>query len=189
MIDLTRSRTEWPLSLKLRRGLWSFVLQPLVRHLPKWCSPLRIWALRSMGASIGPTCLILPGMRVLMPWNLTLDGFVAIGKDVDIYNFAPVRIGRMTVISQYCFLCTGSHDYTRADMPLIFSPIDIGEQSWIAAGAFVAPGVRIAPGCVVGARSVVAKSLDSPWSVYAGNPCRLIKARTLAPESAVAAAH
>jgi putative colanic acid biosynthesis acetyltransferase WcaF len=64
-------------------------------------------------------------------------------------------------------------------MPLIYSPIIIGEQVWIAAGVFVAPGVEIADGVVVGAMSVVTRSLLEQWSVYAGNPCRRIKTREL----------
>jgi putative colanic acid biosynthesis acetyltransferase WcaF len=182
-VDLSKSVTRWPLSFKLRRGVWTFLLQPLVRWLPKVLSPVRIAALRAMGARIGPNCLILPGVTVLMPWNLHLADHVAIGARANIYNFAPVRVGRMTVISQYVYLCTGSHDYRKSDMPLTFAPISIGEQVWLAAGAFVAPGISIADGAVVGAMSVVTKSLSESWSVYAGNPCRKIKARDMHAES------
>jgi putative colanic acid biosynthesis acetyltransferase WcaF len=178
-IDLSQSTTNWSLRMKLRRGAWTYLVEPLVRWLPKACSSLRIVALRAMGARIGPNCLILPGVRVLMPWNLHLHDHVAIGEGANIYNFAPVEIGRMTVLSQFTYICTGSHDYRKYNMPLIFSPITIGEQVWIAAGVFVAPGVTIADGVVVGAMSVVTKSLLDRWSVYAGNPCRRIKTRTL----------
>jgi putative colanic acid biosynthesis acetyltransferase WcaF len=179
VIDLSKSVTNWPLRMKLRRGVWTYFLEPLVRWLPKRCSPLRIAALRTMGAQIGANCLILPGVRVLMPWNLLLRDHVAIGEKVNIYNFSPIEIGRMTVVSQFSYLCTGSHDYRKHDMPLIYAPITIGEEVWVAAGVFVAPGVRIADGAVVGAMSVVTKSLLEPWSVYGGNPCRRIKARIL----------
>jgi putative colanic acid biosynthesis acetyltransferase WcaF len=161
----------------LRRGVWQYGLQPLTRWLPKGLSPLRVAALRLMGARIGPRCLIQPGVRVLMPWNLELADHVAIGEGVNIYNFAKVQIGRMTVVSQFSYLCTGSHDHERADMPLTFAPITLGEQVWVAAEVFVAPGVSIAEGAVVGARSVVTKSLLEPWTVYAGHPCRKIKPR------------
>ena len=178
-IDLSKSVTKWPLRMKLRRGVWTFLLEPLVRWLPKRGSPLRIAALRLMGAQIGPRCLVLPGVRVLMPWNLILRDHIAIGENVNIYNFARIEIGRMTVVSQFCYLCTGSHDYRKHDMPLVYAPITIGEEVWVAAGVFVAPGVSIADGVVVGAMSVVTKSLSEPWSVYGGNPCRRIKTRVL----------
>lgn len=176
-IDLAKNKTHWPLSVKLRRALWTYVLEPTVRWLPKPFSPLRVVALRAMGASIGRGCIILPGVRVLMPWNLALDDWVALGEGVNIYNFAPVSLGAHSVVSQFGYLCTGTHDYTRPDMPLTFAPITIGSQVWVAACAFVAPGVTIADGVVVGACSVVSRDLDEAWTVYAGNPCRRIKPR------------
>ncbi|CAH0351564.1 putative colanic acid biosynthesis acetyltransferase [Aquabacterium sp. CECT 9606] len=180
MIDLAASKTEWSNSIKLRRVLWTWGLEPLVRWLPKPCSPVRVMALRLMGASVGPHCLLMPGIKVLMPWNLHLEDHVAIGRGVDIYNFALVEIRRQTVVSQDTHLCTGSHDFSQPSMPLVYSPIRIGSGSWVAAGVFVCPGVSVADGVVVGARSVVSKSLDIPWSVYAGNPCVRIKDRTMA---------
>ena len=179
MIDLSKSVTHWPLDIRIKRGFWTYFLEPLVRWLPKRVSPWRSSAMRLMGATIGQHCLILPGVKVLMPWNLHLADRVAIGEHVNIYNFSPVTIGRMTIVSQYSYLCTGSHDYTLSDMPLTYAPITIGEQCWVAAGVFVAPGVSIPDGVVVGARSVVTKSLPTAWAVYAGNPCRFIKKRVL----------
>jgi putative colanic acid biosynthesis acetyltransferase WcaF len=178
-IDLSKSKTAWPLHIKIRRGLWTFMLEPLVRWLPKICSPLRIFALRAMGARVPYNCTLLPGVRVLMPWNLSMGDWSALGESVNVYNFAPVSIGSHTVVSQFSYLCTGSHDYRRADMPLIFAPITLGSQVWVAAGSFIAPGVRVADGAVVGAMSVVTRSLVHPWTVYGGNPCRPIKERPL----------
>jgi len=179
MIDLSKSRNEWPIETKIRRGLWTYVIEPLVRWLPKPFSPWRTFALRMMGASIGPHCLILPGVKICMPWNLHLGDHVAIGEGANIYNLAPISIGRMTVVSQFSFLCTGSHDYRKSDMPLQCSPILIGNECWIAAGVYVAPGVSIANGVVVGAMSVVTKSLTTEWAVYGGNPCHFLKTRVM----------
>ena len=178
-IDLTKSRTTWPWRVLVARGLWTYLLEPLVRWLPKICSPLRVSALRLMGASIGPECLILPGVKVLMPWNLRMADHVALGQHVNVYNFSMVSIERMTVLSQFVHLCTGSHDYTEASMPLVSKPITIGSGCWLAAGVFVAPGVIIPDGAVIGAMSVVARSPQVKYAVYAGNPCRLIKDRTI----------
>lgn len=179
MIDLSQSRTVWPLKIKLGRVLWTYGLEPLVRWLPKFCSPLRVAALRLMGAKIGRACLIMPGVEVLMPWNLHLSDHVAIGKGVNIYNFALVSIDRMTVVSQGAYLCTGSHDYCDRFMPLVYSPISIGAMCWVTADVFVAPGVSIAEGVVVAARSVVTKTLADAWFVYGGNPCLPIKKRVM----------
>lgn len=178
-VDLASSNTAWSTRMKLRRAAWTYGLEPLVRWLPKWCSPVRVMALRAMGAQIGPKCLILPGVKVLMPWNLHMQDHVALGRGVDVYNFAKVRIARQSVVSQGVYLCTGSHDFRLPDMPLTQKPIDIGAGCWLAAQVFVCPGVSIPDGVVVGARSVVTRSLPTPWAVYAGNPCVQVGTREM----------
>lgn len=177
-VDLRSSRTQWPLAIRLRRMLWQGGPTYIVRYLPRPFNPLRIAILRAAGAKIGAHCLIMPGVKVLMPWNLVLEDCVAIGRDVELYNHGQIRIGSNTLISQYCFLCTSSHDYTQPDMPLIYADIDIGSGCWIAAGAFVGPGVRIGDATVIGARAVVSRSMPEKM-VCVGNPCRPIKPRTL----------
>jgi putative colanic acid biosynthesis acetyltransferase WcaF len=121
----------------------------------------------------------MPGVKVLMPWHLTLEDHVAIGRNVDLYNFSPITVRRMSVVSQDTTLCTGSHDFRQPDMPLTHAPIVIGRECWVAAQTFVCPGVEIADGVVVGARSLVTRSLTEPWSVYAGHPARRVGPRVM----------
>lgn len=166
----------------LRRALWQGLLSPIARWLPRPFNPLRIALLRAAGAKIGKHCLIKSGIRVLMPWQLVLGDCVSLGHDVELYNYARIQIGANTVVSQYSYLCTGTHDYTHPHMPLTWQPITIGSECWIAAGVFVAPGVVIGDGTVVGARSVVTKSLPA-WKICAGNPCKAIKERVIHPET------
>jgi putative colanic acid biosynthesis acetyltransferase WcaF len=104
--------------------------------------------------------------------------FSAIGDAVEIYNLAPIRIGANSVVSQRSYLCTATHDYTKSNFPIYSLPITVGSSAWIAAAAFVAPGINIGEGAVVGACSVVTKDVP-PWTVCAGNPCRVIKTRRL----------
>jgi putative colanic acid biosynthesis acetyltransferase WcaF len=177
-IDLRREGTKWPLSVRLRRSLWQGFVSYFVRYLPRPFNGLRIVLLRLFGAKIGRHCLLMPGLNVLIPWNLEMEDTIAIGRDVEIYNHARVSIGAMTVISQYSFLCTSSHDYTKPAMPMTYAPIRIGSEVWIASDVFVGPGVTIGDGCVVGARSVVTRDMPE-WMVCAGNPCRAIKARVV----------
>ena len=178
-LDLSKSKTAWSLGIIVRRMLWTYGLEPAVRFLPKRLRIIRVLALRLMGANVAWTCMIMPGVKVLMPWNLEMGDHTALGRNTEILNFSPVRVGRMSVISQDCYVSTGSHDFEHPHMPLIHAPIEIGSECWLAAGVFVCPGVTIPNGVVVGARSVIAKSLPDPWSVYAGNPCRRIRARTM----------
>jgi putative colanic acid biosynthesis acetyltransferase WcaF len=184
-IDLTKSVSPFSKREKLRRLLWSYFVWPSVRFLPRRLgSRLRVAALRLFGARIGECCLIERGVQVWLPWQLELEGFVAIGRDVEIYNYGRVSVRRMTVISQYSYLCTGSHDYTHPHMPLIWRDIAIGSECWVAAGAFLGPGVEIGDGAVIGARSVVTKSMPARM-ICAGNPCKPIKPRNLRPEESI----
>jgi putative colanic acid biosynthesis acetyltransferase WcaF len=95
-----------------------------------------------------------------------------------------ITIGAHSTISQYSFLCTGSHDYLTIDMPLVAAPITIGERVWITADVFVGPGVTIGEGAVVLARSTVCKSVE-PWVVVGGSPAKFIKARVLEKQADV----
>jgi putative colanic acid biosynthesis acetyltransferase WcaF len=99
---------------------------------------------------------------------------------VDCYCVDRVRLGEFVTVSQYCFLCTASHDYTDPDFRLTTAPITVGARAWVAAGAFVGPGVTVGEGAVVAARACVVKDV-APWAVVGGNPARVLKARTLRP--------
>jgi len=54
--------------------------------------------------------------------------------------------------------------------------VRIGHDVWIGRSAIVLPGVEIGNGAVVGAGSVVTKSVP-PYAIVAGNPARLIRYR------------
>jgi maltose O-acetyltransferase len=55
------------------------------------------------------------------------------------------------------------------------TPVEIGSDVWVGAGALILPGVRIGSRTVIGAGSVVTR--DLPGDVFAaGNPCRVIRA-------------
>ena len=178
-LDLRGGNTRWPLRTKLSRGAWNLCWLLLFRPTPKRMgNRWRLWLLRRFGAAIHGEALIHPSCRILIPANLELHDGVAIGEAVEIYNYGVVKIGRMTVISQYTYLCTGSHDYTDRQMPLVWAPITVGDNAWVAAGVFIAPGVSVGSGAVVGARSVVTKDLPD-WTVCAGNPCRPLKPRVM----------
>ena len=177
-IDLTKSITPWDRHTKIRRGIWQYLVKPVYRFIPSKRSKLRIAILRAMGAQIGDSCLIQQRVDILIPWNLVMKDCVVLAHDVRILNFTTVTIHSMTVISQHAHLCTGTHDYTHPHFPLVFHPIEIGAESWVASSAFLAPGVTLGRGCVIGANAVVTKDMPE-WTVCGGNPCKAIKAREI----------
>jgi len=170
-----KGQSDWRYLVK--RFLWACVQLPFWPKMPRVLSPLRIFLLRVFGARIARNCRV-DAARIWLPWNLEMGEWSVIGGSAEIYNLAPVEIGANSVVSQRAYLCTATHDHSRADFPLYSQPIIVESSAWIAAGAFVAPGVRIGEGAVVGAYSVVTKDIPA-WMVCAGNPCRAIKSRVL----------
>jgi len=170
--------TPYPKSTVVMRGLWSLVQATLFRWSPKALHSFRARLLNLFGANIPRPAevVIFPTVRVIFPRNLTLEPRSMVGPQVLLYNLGPITLRRGANISQRCHLCAGTHDYMRWDMPLVTKPIEIGENAWLGADVFVGPGVSIGKLCVIGARSVVVKSMPE-YTVCAGNPCRPIKPR------------
>jgi putative colanic acid biosynthesis acetyltransferase WcaF len=159
--------------------LWSVFQSTLFRWSPRPFHGYRAHLLRLFGADIPEPgkVVIFPTVSVVFPSNLSLAARSMIGPGVKVYNLARITLQRGANISQNCHLCAGTHDYSKWSMPLVTKPITIGENSWLGADVFVGPGVSIGELSVVGARSVVVKDVP-PRTVCAGNPCRVLKART-----------
>jgi putative colanic acid biosynthesis acetyltransferase WcaF len=156
--------------------LWQVVWALLFRPSPKVFHGWRRWLLRLFGARIGFGAHIHPSVKIWAPWNLEMSEHSCLGPYVDCYNVAPVSLGPFCTVSQYTYLCAATHDYTRASMPLVARPIQLGARSWIAAQVFIGPGVTVGEGAVIGARSLVLRDVE-PWVVAAGSPARVIKTR------------
>jgi putative colanic acid biosynthesis acetyltransferase WcaF len=156
------------------RLLWFFVYPVFFRYSPRLIYSWRNFILRLLGAKIGKGVKIYPSAKITYPWLLELGDNVVIAWNVDIYNLGYIKIGEKTVISQNAHLCAGTHNYQSKKFELIRSKIEIGNNVWIAADAFVGPNVVIGDYSILSSRTVLMKSIES-HSVYAGNPAQFIK--------------
>lgn len=163
---------------KIKRLSWLFFNFFFFRYSPVFFHKYRVFVLKLFGAKIDKGCRIYPSCNIWWPGHLVLGKKVALGPKSIIYNQGVISIGDRSIISQGAYLCSSTHDYTKPEHPLVVSNIELGEDVWVAAQAFVGPSVVIGHGAVIGSRSVVTKNLDA-WGVYAGNPCKKIKDRFL----------
>ncbi|WP_052329583.1 WcaF family extracellular polysaccharide biosynthesis acetyltransferase [Rhodopirellula sp. SWK7] len=176
-IQSNRTATKYSLRHNTIRIFWA-IGAFLFRWTPRPLFGVRRVLLRCFGAEVGSRVHIYPSAVIYFPWNLTIGDDAAIGESALIYNLGPINIGHRATISQRSHLCGGSHDYNDPAMPLLKLPIEIGNDAWVCADAFVGPGVTIGQGSVIGARTVVTKDVP-PWTIVAGNPAKQIGTRTL----------
>lgn len=106
---------------------------------------------------------------------------IKIGKNVFInaccrfQDQGGIEIGDGSLIGHNTTIATLNHDFNPAKRQnLTPSPVKIGKNVWIGSDCTILPGVEIGDGAIIGAGSVVTKSV--PKNVIAvGNPARVIK--------------
>jgi acetyltransferase-like isoleucine patch superfamily enzyme len=112
--------------------------------------------------------------------SIEIGSGAGLGRRVTINSYERVTIGEGAGLGDGCYVQDNDHG-TEPGIPFLAQashgdPIDIGADVWLGARCIVLKGVSIGAHSVVGAGSVVVKSL--PGDVVAvGVPCRVIKHR------------
>ncbi|MBI6527881.1 sugar O-acetyltransferase [Proteus vulgaris] len=104
------------------------------------------------------------------------EGFYA-NFNLTILDCAPVKIGHNVMCAPNVSILTATHPIDpeiRSNELEYALPIIIGNSVWLGAGCIILPGVTIGDNCVIGAGSVVTKSIPANC-VAVGNPCRVIR--------------
>jgi putative colanic acid biosynthesis acetyltransferase WcaF len=155
----------------IARTLWYYV--SLLVFESGWLplSGVKRRLLRLFGARIGEGVVIKPQVRIKYPWRLAIGDHCWIGQDVWIDNIDDIRIGSQVCVSQYAYLCTGSHDPNRIAFDLIHKPIVVEDGAWLAARCTVLPGVTVGANAIVAGGSVVTRDVE-PATIVAGVPAR-----------------
>ncbi|WP_299822992.1 putative colanic acid biosynthesis acetyltransferase [uncultured Pontibacter sp.] len=169
-------RPVFPLSHRIRRGIWNMAWLLLCQWTPRPMHFWRIFVLRLFGASIGKNNTVYPTCKIWAPWLLETHDVVSIGPGAEIYNPGGVRLEHHVIVSQDAYLCGATHNYNSADFTYVMKEIVLKPYTWICARAIVLPGICCKEGSVLGAGSVTTKNL-APWTVYAGNPAMPVKER------------
>lgn len=131
-------------------------------------SRLRVAVLRAFGAEIGPGVTFRPRTRVKFPWKLHIGAGCWIGEGVWFHNQDHVYVGANAVVSQECFITTGSHR-AGSDMGLVTSPVHIDDGAWVTSRCMVLGGAHIGRSAVVEPLTVVRGEVP-PNAVYGRLP-------------------
>lgn len=120
--------------------------------------------------------------------HIEIGNNVIININCTFVDCNKIRIGNNVLIASNVQIYTATHSVNQADrlvenwdvhsgVPYFRTyalPVTIEDNVWIGGGAIILPGVTIGKNSVIGAGSVVTKSI--PANVVAvGNPCRVIR--------------
>ena len=165
-------------------------------------SRLRIVRLRLLGVRFGRRCWIRRIHVPRNPWDIVISDGVALDDHVVLLTTglrgnAPrliidsgtyvnrftmfdasesIEVGRNCLVGPFCYITDHDHGIEMGtpmvQQPLVSSPVRIGDNVWIGAGAIILKGVTIGDGAVIGAGAVVTRSVASDARV-AGVPARI----------------
>lgn len=151
-----------------------FMLTPLTR-----CYKTRSILLRIAGIHCSLTCRIVASSRIVT-LNTYIGDDTFIGHQTLITGNSnyKITIGSNVDIAPRVLIISGTHEI---DMEGIHSAgegtgadVTIEDGVWIGANSTILPGVTIGYKAIIGAGSVVNKSIP-PYTIAVGNPCIPIK--------------
>ena len=115
--------------------------------------------------------------------SIFLDDYCNVSANCSLLSETEIRLGKYCFLAGNCYLVAGgNHSFDDVNTPIMYQPsyskggIRIGEDVWLAAGTLVLDGVEVGRGSVVGAGSVVTRSLPE-LSIALGVPARVRKRR------------
>jgi len=139
--------------------------------------PERQNILQQLLGQIGQNSIIEPPFYCVYGQNIHIGDHVYLNVLCTILDCNEVHIGRHVMIGPGVQIYCAAH-LLQAEARIqgleVAKSIVIEENVWIGGGAILLPGVRIGRNAVVGAGSVVTRSVPAS-TVVAGNPARVIR--------------
>jgi lipopolysaccharide O-acetyltransferase len=121
-------------------------------------------------------------IRLKIGKNVQVNDSVHIVSGISVILEDNVLIASKVFISDCSHGSYGNNDYhdntesIPADRELHYQSVKICKNAWLGEFVSVLPGVTIGEGSIIGTMSVVTKDIP-PYSIAAGNPCKVIKSR------------
>lgn len=110
--------------------------------------------------------------KITMSDKLAMPGY-SIGCYINSFN--GIEIGNNVLIGPGVKLISANHQLDAFENHDNCGPIKIGSNCWLGSNSIILPEVTLADHTIVGAGSVVTKSVYEKNCVIAGNPARKIK--------------
>ncbi|MCS7482590.1 sugar O-acetyltransferase [Umezawaea endophytica] len=127
---------------------------------------------------IGEGSWIMPRFQCDYGYLIRIGSNSFLNYDAILMDCAPISIGDDVSIGPRAQLLTALHPIEdhekRRQRWESAAPISIGDNAWLGGGVIVCPGVTIGINSVVGAGSVVTRSVPD-HVLAAGNPCKPIR--------------
>ncbi|HEY9888264.1 MAG TPA: sugar O-acetyltransferase [Candidatus Obscuribacterales bacterium] len=149
----------------------------LFNHLPPDQLEARRSHLRSLLGTLGDGVEVVPPFFCDYGCHIHLGRNVYINTNCTILDCNTVEIGDDVLIAPNVQIYTAYHPIdpaVRRTGVELAAPVRIGPNVWIGGGAILCPGVTIGADSVIGAGSVVTKSVPDRV-VAVGNPCRVLR--------------
>ena len=113
--------------------------------------------------------------------KLVIGNNVSINQGSYVICLEHIHIGDNVRIGEYCSIRDNSHEFSSPDIPIAHqgfnsAPIIINNNAWIGRMVTIMPGVTIGQGAIVGANSVVTKTIPD-MEVWAGVPAKKLYSR------------
>jgi putative colanic acid biosynthesis acetyltransferase WcaF len=177
-VQATPYDSPWTRRQRIAALAWEYVWTLFCSWTPKPLNPWRLFVLRLFGAKLSGTPFVHSRARIQLPWNLTMHHRACLGDRANAYTLGPITLGEGATIAQEAYLCTGTHDFASAALPLQTAPIVVGREAFVGARAMILPGLTLGDRAIVGAGAVVTKNVE-PGVIVAGNPAKPIGTRAV----------
>ena len=147
------------------------------KKLCKYHSPKKLRKLFSklIGKKVDDTFVLFPPFYTDCGKNINIGKNVFINSCCHFQDQGGITIGDGCLIGHNVTIATLNHDFDPSKRANITpKPVKIGKNVWIGSGSTILPGIEIGDGAVIGAGSVVTKSV-LPNTIVAGCPAKLLR--------------
>ena len=138
------------------------------------------------GITIGNHCVIEDNIVLKITKPFVKENVIKIGNRVFIGCGTQFNCNTQIIIDDDCLIASNTtfvdtgHEITLGininEQPLTVAPIKLEKDVWIGTGCIILKGVTIGEGSIVGAGSLVNKSIP-PNQIWAGTPAKFMRNR------------